>query len=121
MELLERDAPVAVLAGLAAEGARGSGRLVFVGGEAGIGKSSLVRAFEAAVPPGTAVRTGWCDSLGAPRVLGPLHDIARAEGGRLADLLREGADRHAIFTAVVDLLAARPSVTVVEDAHWADE
>ena len=43
--LLEREGQLASLASAAAEG----GRLVFVGGEAGVGKTALVRAFEAQI------------------------------------------------------------------------
>jgi flagellar biosynthesis GTPase FlhF len=37
MELLEREASLAVLAGYATEARRGDGRLVVLGGEAGVG------------------------------------------------------------------------------------
>ena len=57
-----------------------SGAMVFVAGEAGIGKTSLVREFCATLPSGTAVRYGYCDALGTPRALGPLHDLAAAGG-----------------------------------------
>jgi predicted ATPase len=60
-----------------------------------------------------------------PRALGPLHDIARQTGGRLAELLASGAPREQLFAALLDELdqEARPQVqvVVVEDAHWADE
>jgi hypothetical protein len=42
MELLEREPPLASLAGFAAEARRGEGRLVLLGGEAGVGKTALV-------------------------------------------------------------------------------
>src|SRR6478672_3772934 len=44
--LLERDAQLAVLAEYAADARVGRGRLVLVRGEAGIGKSALLEAFE---------------------------------------------------------------------------
>ena len=50
--LLEREE---LLAALAAEATRG-GRLVFVGGEAGVGKTALVRAFVAQAAPPRAAR-----------------------------------------------------------------
>ncbi|TDU91231.1 AAA ATPase-like protein [Kribbella voronezhensis] len=96
------------------------GAMVFVAGEAGIGKTSLVREFCATLPTGTVVRYGFCDALGTPRALGPLHDIARASP-KLAGLLTDGADRHTIFTAFLELLSDPQTVVVVEDAHWADE
>ena len=45
MELLERDAALAALAGAHADAARGEGRVVFVSGEPGIGKTTLVTRF----------------------------------------------------------------------------
>ena len=42
--LLERDAQLEVLVGAVAEGAHGRGSTALIAGEAGIGKTSLVRA-----------------------------------------------------------------------------
>ena len=49
MRLLERDAALAQLDAALAEAAEGRGAVALVSGEAGIGKSSLVRAFTAGV------------------------------------------------------------------------
>jgi tetratricopeptide (TPR) repeat protein len=46
MELLERESPLARLAEWAAEARRGDGRLVVVGGEAGVGKTALLERFQ---------------------------------------------------------------------------
>ena len=121
MELVEREALLASLRDLRAAAVDGHGCMVLVSGEAGIGKTALVNRFCAQLPPGMPVHLGYCDSLDTPRALGPLHDIARTTDGGLDALLRTGTDRHTIFTAFLDLLAAGTSVTVVEDAHWADE
>ena len=51
MSLLERHLQLDALVAYAAEVASGDGRLVRVAGEAGVGKSSLVEAAEAAVLP----------------------------------------------------------------------
>src|SRR5919197_1103697 len=81
-ELLERSAELAALdACLAAVVGGGGGRLVLVGGEAGIGKTALVRAF-CARAPAPRVLWGACDALFTPRPLGPLLDVAeRARRG----------------------------------------
>ncbi|ADB34819.1 transcriptional regulator, LuxR family [Kribbella flavida DSM 17836] len=96
------------------------GTLVLIGGEAGIGKTTLVRVHCGSLPADLPVRSGFCDALGTPRALGPLHDIAKSVPA-LAGLLAAGADRHRAFTTLLDLLAEGPSVTVIEDVHWADE
>ncbi|HEX5543423.1 MAG TPA: LuxR C-terminal-related transcriptional regulator [Micromonospora sp.] len=121
MELVEREALSASLRDFQSAAAGGRGCMIFVSGEAGIGKTSLVNSFCAGLPSGTAVHFGHCDSLDTPRPLGPLFDIARTTSDGLGRLLTTGADRHTIFTVFLTLLAARTSVVVVEDAHWADE
>jgi hypothetical protein len=89
-DLLERDPLLDELeAGL--EDARGgSGRLVFVGGEAGVGKTSLVRAFGQRAR--ARVVTGACDNLATPTPLGPFRDVAAQIGGPLAESVDARAD-----------------------------
>ena len=83
------------------------GALVLVAGEAGIGKTALVRAFCAGVE--SRVLTGACDALHTPRPLGPLLDIL-------------GEHEGDPYTALADELRRRsPTVVVLEDLHWADE
>jgi predicted ATPase len=122
MDLLERAALLDELSGALADTAAG-GRVVLVAGEAGIGKSTLVRRFTERQAGQARFLLGACDPLLTPRALGPLHDIARQTGGRLAELLAAGAAREAVFAALLDQLAQPPRqvVVVVEDTHWADE
>jgi len=98
------------------------GHLVLLAGEAGIGKTSVLRALAAqhAADRGT-VWWGACDALETPHPLAPLLDIAREQAPRFAARL-EGP-RPALFEAVIDelRLAATPLLMVVEDAHWADD
>jgi DNA-binding CsgD family transcriptional regulator len=110
--LLERDEPLAVLrAGLRAA-ATGHGGLVLIGGEAGIGKTTLVR--HVARDAGTAW-LGACDPLEPPRALGPLLDMAPelAEGGALGGVLGAVLDRLSTSDA--------PRLAIFEDLHWADQ
>jgi DNA-binding CsgD family transcriptional regulator len=122
MDLLERAPLLEELGGALAATAAG-GRVVLVAGEAGIGKSALVKRFTERRSADGRLLLGACDPLLTPRALGPLHDIARQIGGRLAELLASGAPREAVFAALLDQLAEPPrgQVVVVEDAHWADE
>ena len=74
-ELLERETALDTLeATLVAAGA-GEGRLLLVGGEAGVGKTALVRHFS---ERGAHLRVLWgtCDALFTPRPLGPFVEIA---------------------------------------------
>jgi DNA-binding CsgD family transcriptional regulator len=117
-ELLERASLLAKLhSGLRA--ARRAGRLVLIDGEAGVGKTTLVRRF--AEEAGTRVLWGACDPLVTPRPLGPLRDVADRTGARLARAL-EDARPHEVAAALLDELRTRPAtVLVLEDVHWADE
>ena len=120
MVLFEREGPLAALAEAWTEASTGRGVLALVGGEAGAGKTSLMRAF---LGHGVAHRralVGACDSLSTPRPLGPLRDIAAAEPG-FARLLESNPRREALFGAVLtELRRVQPTLLVIEDAHWAD-
>jgi DNA-binding CsgD family transcriptional regulator/tetratricopeptide (TPR) repeat protein len=121
MAVLERDGLLAQLQAQWRDACAGPGRLVFVEGEAGIGKTTLLRAFRQSLGS-EVVHWGACDALGTPRALGPVHDIAAPlPAVTQARLLSAGGDRHRAFIAFVDLLAERPSLAVIEDLHWADE
>lgn len=130
------------------ERARAShGGLVLVTGEAGIGKTSLVRSAvdEERERGGMLVVRGTCwDSDSTPgfwpwtqavRSLrrgasaGEWEEAATAAGGALSVLLGDGtgtgeALRFELFDAVTTLLTVlsqrRPVTVVLEDLHWAD-
>jgi DNA-binding CsgD family transcriptional regulator/tetratricopeptide (TPR) repeat protein len=123
MELLEREQFFNELEGLLAAVAGGNGRLVLLGGEAGIGKTSLVERFAEAHKTSARVLWGACDALLTPRPLGPLYDIAQQTQGRLLTLLEGEAARGSIFSSVLDEMNSGrgPSIAVIEDVHWADE
>jgi predicted ATPase len=122
MDLLERSVPLHELGALLAASSAG-GRVALVAGEAGIGKTALVWRFAERHAADARFLRGACDPLLTPRALGPLHDIARQTGGRLAELLASGGPREAVFAAFLDELdrPATRQVVVVEDIHWADE
>lgn len=120
VDLWERDVELDRLTSLLGVAGHATGRLLLVRGEAGIGKSALVRRFIDSVPDRTRVLIGWCDDLATARELGPLWDMSVDEP-ELADALQTG-DRPRIFAAAVQLLSstAEPLVLVMEDVHWAD-
>ena len=119
--LLEREDALAALHGAHSEAKSGTGRLVLVAGEAGVGKTSLVRAFAGSVRRSTRILTGACDPLFTPRPLSPFGDVAVETGGALHALLQQGSGAHDVFEAVRDELADGATVLVLEDLHWADE
>jgi DNA-binding CsgD family transcriptional regulator len=97
--------------------------VVFVGGEAGSGKTSLVTHFAGGVDATFRVLHGACDSGdGTPRPLGPLADVAPALGTTVEEQLAlDQPKRGKLFSAVRTALAIQPTVLVLEDLHWADE
>ncbi|MFJ1970144.1 ATP-binding protein [Streptomyces sp. NPDC087903] len=121
--ILEREFELVRLAAAAQEAADGAGSVVLVFGEAGIGKSSLVRAMPERLPGETRVLVGECDDLATRRPLGPFRDLVGSVGSELARAVMEGGDRNRVYEALLDELARtpHPAVLVVEDVHWADE
>ena len=123
LELLERDELVERLAVALRSAAAGHGRLVLLGGEAGVGKTALLQAFCAGDPAGRAGRIYWgaCERLFTPRALGPFLDIADAAGVELPGIGPHARAPYELLGALSGELARRPcTVLVVEDVHWAD-
>ena len=122
-DLLERAPHLSVLAELldSVLGDAG-GRLALVGGEAGVGKTSLLRRFCDDQPSSVRILWGGCDALSTPRPLGPLADIAVSTEGEVEQLVAGEARPHQVMTALVRELDTRaPSIVVLEDLHWADD
>jgi DNA-binding CsgD family transcriptional regulator len=113
----------------------GRGRLVLLGGEAGIGKTTLARDLTSeAAARGARVLTGSCYDLTNTPPYGPWLDLfencaldrnlppppAALAGGRIERV----TDQSALFTEVrgffAKLAATDPAILLVEDLHWAD-
>ncbi len=127
--LLERESSMAALARAFAQAQAGTGQVVLLSGEAGIGKSSVISHFAAQLRRERTARVFWggCDALSTPRPLGPLYDIAAQCGGALAALLQQPRPTlSAVLGALLAALAApegrgaAPSLLIIEDLHWAD-
>ena len=125
--LLERQDQIAQLEAALAASRHEGGQIVQVHGEAGIGKSSLLRRFQQRTAGQARLILGQCENLSTPEPLGALRDIGPALGGRLPDLLATAAPHLDIFAAVLQAIGARSetargerTVLVFEDVHWAD-
>jgi DNA-binding CsgD family transcriptional regulator len=123
MNVLERDTFIAAFDRHLRDAAAGQGSLLFLGGEAGVGKTTLVQRFRQGLGPAARAFVGACDPLSTPRPLGPLADIADAMRGDVARLLATGAPRDQVFRAFLGALSTSttPALVVFEDVHWADE
>src|SRR2546430_5678554 len=130
--LIGRETEMGRLGALLRESLTGHGRTVLVSGEAGVGKTAVLRQFvQQARREGARVLWGECTEIDARRPFGPFMDIARA-ANRVAslpvappDAATAGGDRYRLYSAFTALLAdmarERPIVIVIEDLHWADE
>ena len=119
LNLLERGPVLLELSHFLADADKGHGRLVFVGGEAGVGKTWLIRRFAELIRERTPLLIGACDPLSTPRPLGPLLDIVERFD---ADIdLTKGKDQ--IFREALAAISSSKKTTAIvfEDVHWADE
>ena len=98
----------------------GRGGAAIVTGEAGIGKTSVVRALRASLDHGVRVLAGACDDLLSPRASGRCATAAGTAGPLAAALTGEHPD-VVPGAAVAELAAWRPTVLILEDLHWADD
>jgi DNA-binding CsgD family transcriptional regulator/tetratricopeptide (TPR) repeat protein len=119
MELLERAWARSELRAAVTDAAAGRGSVVLVSGEAGIGKSSLVRELCAELAGQIRIMVGACDDLLTARALGPLRDAAAGTGGPLEAALLERSGDAVFDAAIVEL--SSPTLLLVEDVHWADD
>lgn len=147
--MVGREAALARAQALFARTSEGVPSALLIEGEAGIGKSRLLREFIDSVTDHADVHIGWCLDVGAARSpYGPLTGILRSlVRGRGVDTVRQelgsGADalamlvpeltaasdagtsperlRDAIATLIECAAADAPQVLVVEDLHWADD
>jgi DNA-binding CsgD family transcriptional regulator/tetratricopeptide (TPR) repeat protein len=99
-----------------------AGRLVLVAGEAGAGKTLLLREFCDRRRESSRILWGACDPLLTPGPLAPFFDIAETARGELEELVHGGARPHEVAAALVrELGTGRATILVIEDLHWADE
>jgi DNA-binding CsgD family transcriptional regulator/tetratricopeptide (TPR) repeat protein len=119
--LLEREDALAALAtALAVVESSAAGRAVFIGGEAGVGKTALVSQFCQGLR-GTRVLRGGCDPLATPAPLAPFFEVSAELGGATAELVAGDARPYEVGRALLgDLISRGSSVVVFEDLHWAD-
>ncbi len=113
----------------------GHGRLVLLGGEAGIGKTSLARdLIREADALGWRVLAGSCYDLSNTPPYGPWLDLfegcrrdpglpappAAFAGGRLAPVTDQAALFAEVRQFLAELTADDPALILLEDLHWAD-
>lgn len=120
VRLLERENELGLLTAAVRGAVGGRGCLVLVGGEAGIGKTSLVRVMRTSLPDEVAFVSAACEPLSVPVPFAGVRELLH--DARRSDLAPEGTDdRVTLARSVLGVLVDQaPVVAVVEDAHWAD-
>lgn len=123
MDLLKRERQLSDLGAHLRQAAAGDGRVVMVGGEAGVGKTALVSHFARYECDAAQVLQASCDALSTPCPLGPMCDLAPALGIDKSAFSTDLDGRDALFRSLLDVLVSRrsPTVIIAEDAHWADD
>jgi predicted ATPase len=95
VRLLEREDELGVLGGAVQDAAAGRGSVVLVAGEAGIGKSSLLRELRERTGERVTFLIGACEPLSVPVPLAPLRELVEAAGG--GDLIDLGSDDRLVL------------------------
>ncbi len=123
MELIERAGFLTSLNSKFETVLQGEGHCILLSGEAGIGKSSLVKAFIRERENDCNIFQGTCDALFTPRPLAPLYDIALQMQSDLFLEKKDITDRAGLFSRFFQELSSRKeiSLVVIEDIQWADE
>jgi predicted ATPase len=118
-ELLERQGELAALARLLDDvREHRRGWLVLVAGEAGVGKTALLRRFCDEHRSSARILWGACDALYTPSPLGPLIEVAESSGGEVEALVHREAKPYEVATALMNELGRRASsLLVLEDVH----
>ncbi len=123
MELIERSGFLNMLLAEFHHVLKGEGHCIFVSGEAGIGKTSLIKSFCNETGSRCNIYQGTCDALFTPRPLAPLYDILLQIRNAPVEHNIEMEDRSAFFAGFFHELKNQKEVSLIvfEDIHWADE
>jgi predicted ATPase len=123
MDLLERQTELEELARLLREAGASAGKIAFVCGEAGAGKSELVEQFARQAAGAARVFWGYSDALQTSRVLGPVNELVTGIALLPGAPIELGLARDQLFSRLFEWFSPpNPvSIVVLEDLHWADE
>jgi DNA-binding CsgD family transcriptional regulator len=121
--LFERDGILSELRARLESLSQGQGQVVVLSGEAGIGKTSVLRAFVQSVTDQFLVLQSGCEDLMTPRPLGPLFDIADLLDPNLLDMLADDQRQSQVLNHLLVSIQRnrKPVILIIEDIHWADD
>jgi tetratricopeptide (TPR) repeat protein len=127
-QLWERDATVGVIERLLAEARQGFGRSLFIVGEAGLGKTTMLERASAAGRGQFQISAGRGDAAESTLPFGIIDQALRGLGFRGPNEARSGRPsplqaRAARLYAALEFLEelAGPALILLDDLHWADD
>ncbi|HEY5968743.1 MAG TPA: AAA family ATPase [Chitinophagaceae bacterium] len=123
MELIEREGFLRSLETMFQSVAEGEGHCILLSGEAGIGKTSLIKTFYKVKKDNYKIYQGTCDALFIPRPLAPIYDIIWQIQSDTKENELYKVDRSLLFNQLFNGLEQqkKPVIIIIEDIHWADE
>jgi ATP/maltotriose-dependent transcriptional regulator MalT len=123
MELIERDGFLRSLETLFESVIEGEGHCILLSGEAGIGKTSLIKSFYKEKKDNCKIYQGTCDALFTPRPLAPIYDIIWQIQKDTNENELHNVDKSLLFNQLFNGLEQqrKPVIIIIEDIHWADE
>ena len=115
----DREQALATIQNAVTQLAASGGRAIFIQGEAGIGKTTLISNAMQGMPSTHRQASAMCDPLNTPRPLGPVRDLTQI----LYQRPTTAQDEHQIFDSFLRQLqsSSEPTILVIEDLHWADQ
>lgn len=123
MALIERDESIASLQKHFENVEGGEGHCILLSGEAGIGKTALIKAFCKNQGGECSIYQGACDDLFTPRTLAPLYDVLWQVNKVRWPVPPSNEERSVLFASFFQELSTKNEkfLIVFEDIHWADE
>lgn len=118
--LVERDEQLRTLREVVADSDT-SGSVVLLSGEAGFGKTSLLKVLLDGLDHGYRVLTAACEPLGIPAAFAPLFELLDDLPAELRNDIRSGSGRPAVYAGMLDLVKNDRVILILEDMHWSDE
>lgn len=123
MPLVERDGFMVSLQQQFEAILAGEGHCILLSGEAGIGKTALIKAFCKQHAGQCSIYQGYCDGLFTPRPLAPLYDMLWQVNKERWPAPPLHEERSVLFADFFQELRSKKGrlLLLFEDIHWADE
>lgn len=113
--LIERDQFLECMGECMSGVVAGAGHSLFLVGEAGIGKTSLLREFVSRARNQVRILSASCEDFSSPEPLTLVRELCPDQD------IGAGTSRFVTFSTALDWLCSEPTLLAIEDIHWADD